>query len=193
MKHLRQWFNGFMNLGIRRWVTHSKLKPLRNLVLIVCLIIMVFLLVHWWQTKDALPASGHLRIPAFTLPDLDGEMISNIKDQGPALYYFFAPWCTVCDASIENLNVLNPMLKQQNIKLYIIALEWKDKNEVLDFVSHRQLPVKPLLGSREQLRQFKIKAFPTYYVTNSQNEIEWVNVGYSTELGIKIRSKWLTN
>jgi hypothetical protein len=85
------------------------------------------------------------------------------------------------------------MLKQQNIKLYIIALEWKDKNEVLDFVSHRQLPVKPLLGNREQLRQFKVKAFPTYYVTNSQNEIEWVNVGYSTELGIKIRSKWLTN
>jgi peroxiredoxin len=155
------------------------------------LLLVALWCIHWWQVNDTLRANNRQEVPIFSLPTLDGQIISNADTDKISVYYFFAPWCTICHHSIENLNTLQPEINSGEINLYIIALDWKDLTEVENFVVQHNLPVKPLLGTQQQRFDFKIKAFPTYYVTNAQNTIEWVSVGYSTSLGLNARLQWL--
>ena len=167
-------------------------KIIRDIVLITTL----FFLVQWWREKDLLATNGTMQAPEFNLVSLEGETIrypDSLATSKPALFYFFAPWCQVCDLSIENLNSLKTELEQEQLALYIIALDWRSKEEVEHFVDQHQLPVSVLLGTSQQLIDFQIKGFPTYYVANSQGQLTAASLGYSTSAGIKLRTNSLLN
>ncbi len=168
-------------------------KSWRRYSLDLLLLLMVVSGVHYWQTKDNLETGHSEPVPTFKLPSLSGKMISNLNESKIAIYYFFAPWCTICHLSIENLNTLKSDIEAGKVNVYIIALDWKSKSEVLDFVEQHDLPAEVLLGSLKQQQDFKIKGFPTYYIANANNHLEWVSVGYSTSIGFKTRIKLLTD
>lgn len=156
------------------------------------LIVLVITIIHVWQTKDSLPTTTGNQVPYFRLPTLSGSEMSNVDNNRVSVYYFFAPWCTICHLSIENLNTLKSEINTGEVNLYIVALDWKSKEEVASFAAQHDLPVEVILGTVKQQQEFKIKGFPTYYVTNANNQLKWVSVGYSTSLGLKARIKMLT-
>ena len=188
MTKLRQLFDKFLNkssvtnntndAGKNRWFSW------RDLMIIIAIMIGI----HFWQVKDSLPTDGANTAPSFVLPSLSGQIIdSNNKAAVPSIYYFFAPWCNICHLSIENINTLKQDINNKNVNVYIIALDWKTVDEVKQFVSEHDLPVDVLLGTVQQLKDFNIKGFPTYYISNSNDQLEFVSVGYSTSLGMKSR------
>ncbi|WP_293267214.1 hypothetical protein [Neptunomonas sp.] len=67
-------------------------------------------------------------------------------------------------------------------------LYYSDEQAVSDFVTGLDIDVPVLLGNSAVARAYKIKAFPTYYIINAEGKIEMSSIGYSTELGLKIRA-----
>ncbi|MDH5433234.1 MAG: TlpA family protein disulfide reductase, partial [Gammaproteobacteria bacterium] len=104
----------------------------------------------------------------------------------PTLIYFFAPWCQVCHASIDNLEDIYQSEKD-NINIYLVALDWKNLEEILDFLSQHQLSMPVLLGTNQTRSEYKIKGYPSYYLIDSDGKIVSKNFGYSTELGLRVR------
>jgi len=45
-----------------------------------------------------------------------------------------------------------------------------------------------LLGTTETMKDFKIQAFPTYYVLDKEQKITKVSMGYSTEIGLRLNT-----
>ncbi len=85
--------------------TKKKLIVWLNQILIF---IGIFILITWWQQKDMLSTGNENLSPSFKLVSMENEVISfdPTKSGNKTLIYFFAPWCSICHASIDNIEAI---------------------------------------------------------------------------------------
>ena len=157
----------------------------RSLALDVVLIIAVFFSIHAWQTRD-LPIDQPA--PATVLPLLDGLGVRSALTRGEAgVVYFFAPWCFYCRTSIGNLDKL--AAGNDSAWAVAVALDYADEDEVRAFVEETGINMLVLMGDDSTARDWSVRAFPTYYVIDTEGRISSRSVGYSTRLGMWLRYK----
>ena len=106
----------------------------------------------------------------------------------PALVYFFAPWCKVCAASSHNIRNLRRIRDEEDFAVFLVALDWQNRDEVADYIERHELAVPVLLGDRRTAQQWGISVFPTYYMLDSAHRVSRRDYGYSTLLGLWLRS-----
>ncbi|MCF6262037.1 MAG: TlpA family protein disulfide reductase [Xanthomonadales bacterium] len=159
------------------------------LVFDAVLIISVFLAIGMWQARDLLPPGSEQTAPVFSLPDRQGNIV-NLEDfRGKrVVVYFFAPWCKICSLSMHNL-VDVAAKRDPDLVILALGVEYQQESEIWAFVDKHELQMPVLLGGSQQMIDWKIQAFPTYYVLNEAGQIISRSVGYSTELGIRWRSR----
>lgn len=152
----------------------------------VALIVLVFLAIHAWQTRD-LPIDQPA--PETVLALLDGSGISPAVRTGEAgIVYFFAPWCFYCRTSIGNLDDL---VTEGSVAWgTVVALDYADAAEVQTFIDRTGVSLPVLMGNRATAADWSVRAFPTYYVIDAGGSITSRSVGYSTGLGMRFRN-WL--
>ncbi len=155
-------------------------KWLRDMVFIL----VVFWAVDAWHTRDML-SSNSGPIADLTLVSLEGEVerLSADPDR-PTVLYFFAPWCSVCRLSMGNLESLN----ERQVRVIAIALDYANQTEVEQFLEDIDVQVPTYLGTNDLKERFVIKAYPSYYVLDQNFEIQGRTVGYSTTLGMWLRT-----
>jgi peroxiredoxin len=148
----------------------------------------VFIGVSSFQMRNMLSASG------VEAPDLAGPLLSggyydlaavNVK---PVVVYFFAPWCKFCAVSSDNLTRLRRFRDSESLEILAVALDWQNRDEVLDYVERHELNVPVVLGDRNITNEWHVYAFPTYYVLDSRGQIRHRDLGYSTQFGLWWRS-----
>ncbi len=152
------------------------------------LIMIVLLAFSWWQNRGSLAAAGQAA-PDFTLSALDGSVhqLSQYQDR-EVLVYFFAPWCSICRYSADNLNDLRADRDESELMILMVALSYEDRSEVEAFAKDLALEVPVLLGGEQQSQDYQIVGFPTYYVIDQAGLLASKSMGYSTELGMRLRT-----
>ncbi len=120
------------------------------------------------------------------VPTLMGETVSLNAQGKTTILYFFAPWCQVCHASIANLQALYQ--KNEQLEVIAIAMDYTSNNEVTAFTRQHQLTFPIALGNEAIKQFFEISGYPSYYVLNEENVIIGKSMGYSSELGLYLRS-----
>jgi peroxiredoxin len=162
----------------------NKLRKVGSFFLNALALIAVFLVVATFQTRNMLATDGEAA-PALQGVTLTGEPY-NLVDaaQRPALVYFFAPWCKICGASADNLTRLRRWRDPADIEIVAVGLDWRSLEEVRDYVQRHELNVTVVLGNADVARAWKIRAFPSYYVLDSQHRIVRRDLGYSTQFGL---------
>lgn len=121
----------------------------------------------------------------FILPTITGEAIS-LSPEKRTVIYFFAPWCSICHASIDNLQAIYE--KNETINVIAIALDFMEVSEIEDFVAKHQLTFPIVIGNEQVKQAYKIHGYPSYYVMSEENAVISKSIGYSTELGLYLRS-----
>jgi len=147
---------------------------------------MIFNLISWFKESSMLATDSQIDQQFYQLPTLMNETIEIKSKNKKTLVYFFAPWCQVCHLSIENLQSVYE--KNQNIDVIAVALDYVNEQEIKDFSAQHQLTFPIALGNEELKKSFKIKGYPSYYVLNEQNTVVSRSIGYSSELGLYLRS-----
>ena len=150
----------------------------------VAVLVLLFLGVHAWQTRD-LPIAEPA--PATVLPLLDrpGSM-SAVQPGAAGVVYFFAPWCGVCRVSIDNLDEL--VAAGRVPWGVVVALDYADPDEVRDFIEETGVSLPVLMGDARTAADWSIRGFPTYYVIDADGQIASRSVGYSTWAGMWFRA-----
>jgi len=162
----------------RPWTTWA--KWVRD----VLFILFAVWAVDAWHTRDMLDANSGA-ISELTLVSLEGEVTRIGPDpERPTLLYFFAPWCSVCRLSMGNLESLD----EAQVRILAIALDYANQTEVEQFLDEIDVQVPTYLGTNELKDRFMIKAYPSYYVLDKNFEIQGRTVGYSTTLGMWLRT-----
>lgn len=152
---------------------------------------MFFIIFHsisWLRELTLLDTDGSESVPSLQVQHSNGSQIDLSEYKGqPVVYYFWAPWCTVCKVSMPNLQEFH----QQNdgkIKVVAVALSYDSEQEVIDFMESNQFDFDYVLGNVSVSQAFKIQGFPTYYMADEEGKLVAKSMGYSSELGMKIRS-----
>lgn len=166
----------------------SRLRKWFGALLQLVLLLLAFLAIRAYQTRDLLDTDGQ-PAPELRLPTLAGEEV-DLADLGgrPALIYFFAPWCHVCSASADNIRRLRRMRDDDALLILVVALGWQSVDEVRAYAKRHELNVPVLLGDAATQRAWQIVGFPTYYVVNGDGRVVRRDFGYSTQLGLWWRS-----
>ena len=179
------------------------MKLLINIFIQTVFFIAVFVFISWIRELKLLPTNGDTLVPdvqlqAVVLKKSDSsEQLANLISSrdfvGQAtLFYFWAPWCSVCKLSMPNLQefhlsqVDNPKSKQ--VKVVAVALSYESEQEVINYLQERKYGFTSVLGDQQVSDAFKISAFPTYYLIDKNGYLVSKSMGYSTELGMILRS-----
>ena len=164
----------------------TKLKSaLKSLAKTVTMIIIVLVVVEWWQSRSLFKGKVQNVFAKEKVPSIDGRLVS-FNSKGTMLLYVFAPWCSVCKVSAPNLNDLD----RQSLEVVALALSWKDRGDILEFVNSSGLKVPTVVGSDQQGITLGVQAFPTYFLIRDGRIVKaWA--GYTTSLGITLRSWWV--
>lgn len=120
------------------------------------------------------------------VPTLMGETVSLNSQGKTTVLYFFAPWCQICHMSMGNLQALYE--KNEHLEVVAVAMDFTNIEEVMDFTKQHQLTFPIALGNEEIKHAFSISGFPSYYVISEENTIIAKSMGYSSELGLYLRS-----
>jgi thiol-disulfide isomerase/thioredoxin len=156
----------------------------RSLVFDALLIAAVFFAVHSWQTRN-LPIDEPA--PETVLALLDGSGIRSAITPGEAgVVYFFAPWCFYCRHSISNLDEL--VADGSAGWGVVVALDYTNAAEVQEFIDETGVKLPVLMGNAATAADWSVQAFPTYYVIDAEGRISSRSVGYSTKLGMWLRT-----
>lgn len=144
------------------------------------LFILVLAAVHWWQTRD-LPAG-----PAMALEGslLNGQSASLHALRGrPVLVHFWATWCPVCKLEQDNINAI-----AQDHQVFSIAMQSGPDKAVLEHLTQNHLTFPVINDADGTLaRRWGIRGVPTSFILDGLGHIRFVEVGYTTEAGLRLR------
>jgi thiol-disulfide isomerase/thioredoxin len=136
--------------------------------------------INWFQA----PKLAAEKITALELHALTGEKIKlQTADGKKTIVYFFAPWCGVCKISMDALNMF---AGKDNLQAVAVGLDYDNLAELKPFQEKQRNIV--YAGSPEIQRRFKIDRYPTVIILNGDGSIAHTMVGYTSRLGIWVRT-----
>ena len=150
----------------------------------ILLFVVVMQAANWWKTRDV--TSGNLS--EFTGELLDGSAFTIAEFAGePILLHFWATWCPICELENNTIQSIS-----QDYRVISIASWSEGESEVKAYMQKNQLTFPVMLDSSGELAQsFGLKGVPTSFIVDPNGEISFVETGYSTELGLRLRL-WLS-
>ena len=148
----------------------------------IALAIVIFSGLTWWMQRDMLQDDA--LVVDYKLPSLLGDSHSILDNQKTTLIYFFAPWCSICKLSMGNLSTVS-----SDIHTVAVALEYTNRSAVNVFIDGLGVDVPVLMGNSRVANDYKVNAFPSYYVIDNKGKVLEKSVGYSSIAGLL----WRTN
>ena len=148
-----------------------------------CVVIIIF-------TGQAIFDSKSVRgnAPAIDTLTIDGQNAMKLVDKGkgPAIIYFWAEWCGICEMMHEPIS--------QILKLYpgvTIAVKSGSKPELKQYMRQQNL-VWPVVNDPEGMiaKKYKINGVPNVLILDDKGDIVLSVSGYSSEIGLRFRV-WL--
>ena len=147
------------------------------------LILIVLSAIRFWMQRDVVSGTA----PNINKVMLDGQHFDLYQNsKRPILVHFWATWCPVCkleQSNIENIAKDHPVIT--------IAMQSGDNEELSEFMRQEKLSFKVINDESGVLSQsYNIRGVPVSFIVNKENQIKFVEVGYTTELGLRLRLWW---
>jgi len=149
----------------------------------ITLILIVITAVRFWMQRDIVSGLA----PNISAPMLSGQKFDLYAYKSrPVLVHFWASWCPVCEleqSNIENIAKEYPVIT--------IAMQSGDNEELEKYMQEEKLSFNVINDQSGLLSQkYNIKGVPVSFIIDKNNKIDFVEVGYTTELGLRMRLWW---
>ncbi|MDH5392361.1 MAG: redoxin domain-containing protein [Gammaproteobacteria bacterium] len=145
------------------------------------LIVIIFVAVRGYQNQtvlsgQAVPIEGVL---------LDKSPIQWERYQGkPMLIHFWASWCRICRIEEDSIQSIS-----EDYAVLSIA-SWSE--DTLSYMRQQGLSFPTLDDVNGKWAEtYGIKAVPASFIVNSEGQIKFIESGYSSEVGLRLRLWWL--
>ncbi len=162
----------------------ARMKKWRAHALNLLLFIAVIGGIRLWQQRDMVsgPAPG---LQAITLAGIPYQL--PVHPEHPVLVHFWATWCPVC--RVEQGSIAS--LAQDNPNVITIAMKSGNDQAVAAHMQEQGIGF-PVINDPDGsiARAWGVNAVPVSFIIDTSGEIRFIEVGYTTEIGLRLRS-WL--
>ncbi|UCE76042.1 MAG: protein disulfide oxidoreductase [Gammaproteobacteria bacterium] len=163
---------------------HPAKRHLLRWIVTGVLLAGLLLALHGYQTRGV--ARG--LAPEFQGRLLDGQPVSMQAFRGrPVLLHFWASWCPVCalqQASIDRI--------ARDHAVLTVALDDAATEEIREWMRSRGVAYPVLHDAQGRIAgRFGVRGVPTSVVIDARGEIRFVEVGYTSEAGLRLRLWWV--
>ena len=152
----------------------------------VLLFIVLIMGVRTWQQRDivkgmAPPLSGLL---------LDGKpFVLAAKPAQPVLVHFWATWCPICRTELGSID----SLARENPNVISVAMQSGNSNSVQQYMREHEVSFPVVNDADNQISErWGVQAVPASFIIDADGKIRFVEVGYTTGLGLRLRL-WLAS
>ena len=143
-------------------------------------LIVGYFLIHTYQTWDT-PKGV---VPAIAGVDLlASKPIELSSFEKPALVHFWATWCKICE--FEHSTIISIA---KDYPVLSVASQSGSAAEVKSFMLERGLDFPVVLDRNGDLfERWGGVGYPTSFIIDENNEVEFVEAGFTSELGLRLR------
>ena len=148
----------------------------------LAIVVLAILLLQAWLTRDAPQGPA----PEISGRLLDGTPVSLAALQGkPVLVHFWATWCPVCRLGKGGIDGLANDHRVLTVAIDDAAADVRAymKEAGVDF---------PVLHDHngDIAREYAIRGVPTSFIIDAAGNIRFVETGYTTGVGLRLRLWW---
>lgn len=149
--------------------------------------LVIFLVVitgiRLWQHRD-LPVGV---APSFTAYDVEGKPVSLSDYRGkPVMLHFWATWCSVCRLEQSSIDAI-----AKTMPVLTVAMQSGDAADVSKYMREQGLQFKAVPDAGGDLSaHYGIRGVPTTFILDGDGRIRFLEVGYTTGLGLRARLWW---
>ncbi len=159
-------------------------RPSRKTIMQLMMVVIAIFAIRMYQQQDLTQGMT----PSFSSKTLTGEVINSnpLPDQG-VLIHFWATWCPVCAQENDNIQAIS-----EDYKVLNIAIQSGSDDEIKKYAKENSLKLDNIINdhSGSLSRLFGVKGTPSSFFVNTQGRIQFVEVGYTTTLGYRLRLWW---
>jgi len=175
-------------LGLTSWLLDWRSHGLTLLT-----VVLVYAGLHLWQTRH-LPGGP---APAFSAPLLSRQTVNNIDlEQWRATHsgravalHFWAEWCPICRMEEDSISAV-----QRDWPVLGVAMQSGDAARLQTVLNQRGLAWQTAVDADGRVaRRYGLASVPAFIVLDAQGHIRFAEVGYTTEIGMRLRLWWAQN
>lgn len=152
-------------------------------VLTASVFLAVYLSIRPFMQGDVI----HGQIPPIQLQTITGELFDLSSVQEPTLVHIWATWCPICKVTKGSVESVANSYKVVNI-----ATQSGDDEQLIEYAQANEMNpaiiVNDLDGKLMSL--FGSKAVPADFIIAPGGEIKFIEVGFTSEIGLRIRLWW---
>lgn len=160
------------------------MKKWRGYAINALLFVVLVAGIRTWQQRD---------MPGGTAPALQGVTLAGQPYQlpthptQPVLVHFWATWCSVCRAEQGSIAAL----AHDDANVITVAMQSGSPDEVARHMQEQRIAF-PVLNDPDGsiARAWGVHAVPASFIIGTDGRIRFVEVGYTTEIGIRLRRWW---
>jgi peroxiredoxin len=163
-------------------------KPRASRWRIVAIDVLIFIVVmagiRAWQQRDVVSGPA----PALNAVTLAGQPYTLPKHPArPLLVHFWATWCPICRTEQGSI----ASIAHDNPDVITIAMQSGKPEEVVRFMSEQDISF-PVVNDPDSSISgaWGVHAVPASFIIAPDGQIRFVEVGYTTGIGLKLRLWW---
>ena len=162
----------------------SRFKKILKELLLSLLVLAVAINVISYFRSPSLDQQKGLALNATTL---SGTSTHTYEDANkPLLIHFWATWCPTCKLEASNIQRLS-----EHFNVITVAVKSGSDAEIQSYLKEHDLTFEVINDTDASLAsRFKVPAFPTTFILNSQGSIVFSEVGYTSTIGLFARMWW---
>lgn len=161
-------------LSQNRWIKYS---------VEISIILILFFSIKIYQQQDIIKGVA----PDFQEVLLDGQQIKLSTYKGRVvLIHFWATWCPICTFEQNSIEAIS---KDKDI--ITVAMNSGEAMEIQNFMDKNKLSFPVIIDEDGLLAQrYGVNGVPTSIIVNPKGVIEYTEIGYTTNWGLRARL-WL--
>lgn len=164
--------------------SENRTKKWRGYAINLLLFVLLVAGIRFWQQRDM--ASGQA-------PNLQGVTLSGqpyilpAHPRSPVLVHFWATWCPVCRTEQSSIAAI----AHDDPAVITIAMQSGKPEEVVKYMREQGIAF-PVVNDPDGsiARAWGVHAVPVSFIISPDGSVRFVEVGYTTEIGLRIR-RWL--
>ena len=161
----------------------TKNRKWQRWLLELAAVVLVVVLIHAYNTRGT---------PVGVAPDISGVLLdgrpASLKSMrgSPVLVHFWATWCPICAMEQSSIDAI-----AEDYPVLAVAMDEATPAQIRAYMEDKGVDYPVIHDPDSRIaRQYAIRGVPASFVIDAEGNIRFVEVGYTTGIGLRLRLWW---